>query len=146
MSWMVIALVCGGARSGRREIAQTQEASLGPAPLARWLSGDHASNNDWRPAPDQRSGRCGSFRGRPGPFLGTVTRLQVADVGQPQRPERPGSVGGDRFGGQADVVAALVEQRDAPYGQPMGALPEHRSATGPGIDGKAGELVDGIAG
>jgi len=26
-------------------------------PFARWLSVDHASNNDWRPAPDQRSGR-----------------------------------------------------------------------------------------
>jgi hypothetical protein len=44
-----------------------------------------------------------------------VTRLQVAGLGYPQRPERPGSLRGDRLGGQADVVAALVEQRYAAY-------------------------------
>jgi hypothetical protein len=56
----------------------------------------------------RRSGWCCSFRGRLGPFLGTVTRLQVADLGHPQRPERPGSLRGDRLGGQADMVAALI--------------------------------------
>src|SRR6266481_6076910 len=84
-----------------------------------------------------RSGWCCSFRGRLGAFLGTVTRLQVADLGQPQRPERPGSVRGDWLGGQADVVAAFVEQRDAAYRQPIRALPEHGSAAGPGIHPKA---------
>src|SRR5580704_18603391 len=93
-----------------------------------------------------RSGWCRSFRGRLGPFLGTVTRLQVADLGYPQRQERPGSVYGDRLGGQADVVAALVEQRDAAYRQPIGALSEHWRAAGPGIHRKADELVDGIPG
>jgi hypothetical protein len=93
-----------------------------------------------------RSGWCRSFRGRLGPFLSTVARPQVAGLGNPQRAERPGSLRGDRLGGQADVVAALVEQRDAPYGQPTGTLPEHRSATGPRIHRKAGELIDGIPG
>ena len=59
------------------------------------------------------SGWCCSFRGRLRPFLGTVTRPQVAGLGYPQRPERPGSMRGDRLGGQAHVVAALVEQRYA---------------------------------
>ena len=70
----------------------------------------------------------------------------MAGLGYPQRPERPGSLRGDRLGGQADVIAALVEQRDAAYRQPIGALPEHRRAAGPGIHRKAGELVDGIPG
>jgi hypothetical protein len=74
-----------------------------------------------------------------------MTRLQVAGLGYPQRPERPGSLRGDRLGGQADMIAALVEQRYAAYRQPIGALPEHRRA-GPGIHRKAGELVDGIPG
>ena len=81
----------------------------------------------------RRSGWCCSFRARLGPFLGTVTRLQVGDLGHPQRTERPGSLRGDRLGGQADVVAALIEQRYAAYRQPVGALPEHRSAARPGI-------------
>ena len=72
-----------------------------------------------------------------------MTRLQVAGL---LRPERPGSAGGDRFGGQADVFAALVEQHDAPCVQPMGALPEHSHPIGPGMHRKAGELVDGIPG
>jgi hypothetical protein len=75
-----------------------------------------------------------------------VARPQVASLGYPQRPERPGSLHGDRLGGQADVVAALVEQRYAAYRQPIGALPEHRRAAGPGIHRKAGELVDGVPG
>src|SRR5580704_1731388 len=93
-----------------------------------------------------RSGWCRSFRGRLGPFLGTVTRLQVAGLGYPQRPERLGTVRGDRLGGQADVVAALVEQRYAAYCQPIRALPEYRRAAGSGIHRKAGELVDRIPG
>ncbi len=88
------------------------------------------------------SGWCCSFRGRLRSFLGTVTRPQVAGLGYPQRPERPDSLRGDRLGGQADMVAALVKQRYAAYRQPMGALPEHRRAAGPGIHRKAGELVD----
>jgi hypothetical protein len=55
-------------------------------------------------------------------------------------------VDGDRFGGQADMIATLVEQCDAPNGQPMGALPKHRRATGPGIHRQARELVDGVPG
>jgi len=70
----------------------------------------------------------------------------MAGQGYPQRPERPGRLRGDRLGGQADVVAALVEQRYTAYRQPIGALPEHRRAAGPGIHRKAGELVDGIPG
>jgi hypothetical protein len=58
-----------------------------------------------------RSGWSCSFRGRLRPFLGTVTRLHLAGVGYPQRPERAGRLRGDRLGGQADVVAALVKQR-----------------------------------
>ena len=92
------------------------------------------------------SGWCCSFRGRLRPFLGTVTCPQVASLGYPQRPERPDSLRGDRLGGQADVVAALVEQRYAAYRQPMGALPEYRHTAGTGIHLKAGELVDGIPG
>jgi hypothetical protein len=57
-----------------------------------------------------------------GSGLDTVTRLQVADLGYPQRPERPDSLRGDRLGGQADMVAALVKQRDAAYCQPISAL------------------------
>src|SRR5271165_203763 len=96
------------------------------------------------PGTCRRSGWSRSFRGRLRPFLGTVTRLQVAGLGYPQRPERPGRLHGDRLGGQADVVAALVKQRYAAYRQPVGALPEHRRAAGPGIHREAGELVDGI--
>jgi len=70
----------------------------------------------------------------------------VASLGYPQRPERPDSLRGDRLGGQADVVAALVEQRYAAYRQPIGALPEYRHAAGTGIHLKADELVDGIPG
>jgi hypothetical protein len=92
----------------------------------------------------RRSGWCCSFGGWLRPFPGTVTRLQVAGLGYPQRLERPGSLRGDRLGGQADMIAALVEQRYAAYRQPIGALPEHRRAAGPGIRRKAGEIVDGI--
>jgi hypothetical protein len=70
----------------------------------------------------------------------TVTRLQVVGLGQSQRAERPGILRGDRLGGQADVVAALVEQRDAAYRQPIGALPEHRRAAGPESTGRPANL------
>ena len=73
-----------------------------------------------------------------------MTRLQVTGLGYPQRPQRPGSLRGDRLGGQADVVAALVEQRYAAHREPIGALPKHRRAARPGIHRKAGKLVDGI--
>jgi hypothetical protein len=68
----------------------------------------------------------------------------VTGLGFPQRPERPGRLRGDRLGGQADMVAALVEQGYAAHRQPVEALAEHRRAAGPGIHPKAGELVDGI--
>jgi hypothetical protein len=58
----------------------------------------------------------------------------------------PSSLRDDRLGGQADVIAALVEQRYAACCQPIRALPEHWRAAGPGIHRKAGELVNRIPG
>jgi hypothetical protein len=55
----------------------------------------------------------------------------------------PSSLRDDRLGGQADVIAALVEQRYAACCQPIRALPEHWRAAGPGI--RCGSMLDWIS-
>lgn len=59
-------------------------------------------------------------------FLAAVARFKVGGLRQAKWFKRSVSVNGHWLGGQAHVVAALIQQRAAPGGQPMGALLKHR--------------------
>ena len=79
-------------------------------------------------------------------FLAAVARFKVGGLRQAKWFKRSVSVNGHWLGGQAHVVAALIQQRAAPGGQPMGALLKHRDLAWAWPYRQAGELIGAVSG
>ena len=80
------------------------------------------------------------------PLLGLVPGVEVGGARDAERLEVTIGVGRGHRGGEADVVAAVVEHGDAFEGDPVGAGGEQGYAVRVEVDVEAGELVRVLAG